>query len=135
MARTYRQAIAANIRAERARLGIDQGIFSDRMQTLGYDWSRGNMSHVEGGRKIIQAGDMLAIAISLETTVAALMGGPAEGPDVDLGAGRVISAVSVRNLAYGMPDFAVVWGGPDRDDLSISRPASAAARRAWDQTH
>lgn len=130
MGNTYRQLIAANVRAARAHAGLTQDEVAARMRVLGYGWTQGVVGHVESGRKNLLSCDILAVAVVLETTVAALMAPSPDGSPVDLGGGWQISAVSARNRAYGMGDPSVRW---QDDHLSIVSPASPWAARAADR--
>lgn len=55
--------IAANIRAERARIGIDQETLVKRMRALGYDtWHRQTVGKVERGERRVLADELPGLA-------------------------------------------------------------------------
>lgn len=130
---TYGKLVAANVRAMRARLGVDQGTISRRMQALGYtSWSASKVSACERAARQIDVDELLALAAALECSVADLTGS-ATAPDVLVAfpAGQEVSGVTVRNSVYGWRDQSVTW---DQDDEPrIYRPAEVHSARAWDQ--
>jgi transcriptional regulator with XRE-family HTH domain len=65
--------VAANVRAERARLRITQ---DDLGQRLG--WSRGRVGHLETGRRDVRATDLPALCRALGCDLGVLMRGADE---------------------------------------------------------
>ena len=69
-----RGELAANIRAERARKGLDQASVVNGMRDLGFsEWRRQTVSRVERGERRVLAEEICALTIVLGTSVAALM--------------------------------------------------------------
>jgi transcriptional regulator with XRE-family HTH domain len=71
---TYREALAANFRAARARLGLKQEDVAARMQALGHDaWCHQTVGQIERGKRRLMAEEILGAALALETSISALM--------------------------------------------------------------
>ena len=135
MAMTYADLVARNIRAARARVDLPQLTVSKRMKGFGFtSWSPSKVSECERAVRPVTTSELLALAVSLETTLAALVGAAPEDGPIDIGGEWEIGAVSVLNLSHGIPDPAVSWAGPKRLDLSITMPSGPTAVSAWNKT-
>jgi transcriptional regulator with XRE-family HTH domain len=70
----YGEVLAANIRAARARKGLNQADASERMRALGFTaWHRQTASAVEKGDRRLLAEEILGLASVLGVPMAALM--------------------------------------------------------------
>jgi len=71
---TYSHALAANIRAARARLNVSQDDIGQRMRWLGFGaWIRQTIGSIEQGHREVRADEVFGLAMALETTVVRLM--------------------------------------------------------------
>lgn len=69
-------ALAANIRAERARAALSQQEAADKMAALGYDcWSRQTLAQIERGRRRVVAEELPGLALTFGCSVAKLTEG------------------------------------------------------------
>lgn len=66
-------AIAANIRAERARANIGQQELAERMEALGWKWVRQTVGQVEGGTRRATADELIGLALCLDIPVLRLI--------------------------------------------------------------
>jgi hypothetical protein len=132
MGTTYTDLVAANLRAARARANLSQPDVSARMIRLGFTtWDPTKVSACERGKRPVQLGELLGLAVVLDCAIAELVGSNT-APDVTVTfpAGQEVSGVSVRNSVYGWRDGAMIW----RDgDLVIMRPVDPQSARTWDQ--
>src|SRR5436190_22083311 len=70
----YADVIVRNIRAVRARKGLDQGNVVARMHALGFtNWHRQTLGKIERGERRLFTEEMLGLAYALETSIEALM--------------------------------------------------------------
>ena len=107
---SYDEILAANLRAARARAGLDQAVIVERMRALGHTtWHRQTMGKIERGERRLLAAEVMALAWVLETTLAALMSPAREDGEVRFPAGDVVSARSVALLAHAHNDRSVAW--------------------------
>jgi hypothetical protein len=115
MPQSYRDVLAWNVTAQRAKLRLGGPSVAARMQALGFKtWHRQTVSSAETGERVIYADELLGLALSLQTTVLALITPPSDVPTVTLPSGDLI--VRERVTAN---DGTVGWDGnrpelPDR---------------------
>lgn len=70
----WRQTIAANIRAERARAGISQGDLAEQMRDLGFpEWRRQTVSNTEHGKRRLTCDEAIGLAWILKTNITTLL--------------------------------------------------------------
>jgi transcriptional regulator with XRE-family HTH domain len=70
----WRQTIAANIRAERARANISQGDLAEQMRDLGFpEWRRQTVSNSEHGKRRVTCDEAVGLAWILKTNVSTLL--------------------------------------------------------------
>jgi len=108
---SYDEIVAANIRAARARAGLDQAVIVERMRALGFrTWHRQTQGKVERGeRRLLGAGELMALAWCLGTTVFELLK-PADTDGLArFPSGDVIAAHSVAMSVGSYNDQAVTW--------------------------
>lgn len=113
---SYDQVLAANLRAARARAGLDQAVIVERMRALGYTtWHRQTMGKIERGDRRLLAGEVMALAWTLGTTMFELMK-PAEsaGP-VEFPSSARIAAHSVAASLAAYNDGAIRWNGAEAE--------------------
>lgn len=139
---SYGEVLAKNVRAARSRAGLTQDELAGRMRALGYAaWLYQTVGNVEKGKRRVTAEEVLGLALSLDTTIAALMGAADQDQAVVLPNGHGIHSSSVERLAgRGVNDHAVQWqddgtpmflrytAPPTRDpfDREVFGPAMAA---------
>lgn len=103
-----------NIRAARAALGITQASVARRMNQLGFTWYPQTAGLVERNERPLDAAELAALALVLETTVEALALPRPEVPLVAFG-DQVVPAQRLSVI-----DDSVTWDG---DDLKITAPS------------
>jgi len=88
---TCGEMLAANLRAARARVGLDQAVVVERMRALGFaSWHRQTMGKVERGERRLMAEEVIALTHVLETTLYGLMS-PSGNDDVRFRSGDRVS--------------------------------------------
>lgn len=108
---TYADVIVQNLRAARARKGLEQRDLVERMRALGVtNWHRQTLSRVERGERRLLAEEIFALALALETSISALMGNLGDEKGIEL-PGGVITSAEVMTLASGRNSGAVQWEG------------------------
>jgi transcriptional regulator with XRE-family HTH domain len=112
---SYDEVLTRNIRAARSRLDLEQKNIVARMRALGHDtWHRQTMGKVERGERRVTGEEMIALALALETTIAALMAPRDEDGAVELRSGARLPVEVVRLSAVGkIVDGAVRWDGDE----------------------
>jgi hypothetical protein len=68
MTTTIRELMSANIRAQRARLGLLQADVAKRMNDLGHHWYPQTAGLVERSQRPLYADELVALALALDTT-------------------------------------------------------------------
>ena len=108
---SYDEIVAANIRAARARAGLDQVVIVERMRALGFTtWHRQTQGKVErGDRRLLGAEEIMALASCLGTTVFDLLKPADTSVLVRFPSGDVIAAHSVAMSVGAYNDQAVTW--------------------------
>src|SRR5262249_43156081 len=109
-AKPYGLILGRNISAARGRLQLSQRATSARMRARGFGWQQQTLAAVEKAKRRPTAEEVLGLALSLDTTIAALMS--ASDPDgfVELPNGAAIHSSSLERLAgRGVNDHAVQW--------------------------
>jgi hypothetical protein len=109
---SYKEVLAWNVAGQRAKLHLGGPSLAARMQALGFKtWHRQTVSDAETARRVIYADELLGLALSLQTTVLALITPPSDVPTVTLPSGDLI----VRERVTA-DDGTVGWDG-DRLEL------------------
>lgn len=113
---SYDGVLAANLRAARARAGLDQAVVVERMRALGYTtWHRQTMGKIERGDRRLLAAEVMALAWALGVTIFELMK-PAESAGlVEFPSGSRIGAHSVAASLGAYNDGAVRWNGAEAE--------------------
>jgi hypothetical protein len=89
---SYRDILAGNVAAERARTRLRQESLAERMRALGWKtWRKQTVSDIEVGKRAIQGDEMLGLALALQTTVPALMALPFDAAIVALPSGDLVA--------------------------------------------
>jgi 8-oxo-dGTP diphosphatase len=99
--KTPEAILAGNIAAARARRRLDQQDLADRMRALGWKWVRQTVGEVENNRRRLTAGEILGLAICLETTVPRLMAPLMEDEWIGLPNGMSLRVGAVVALVTG----------------------------------
>lgn len=117
---TYAEVLTRNIRAARSRQGLDQKNIVARMRALGHDkWHRQTMGKVERGERRVTTEEMLALALALETSIAALMAPTDEDKIIGLPSGETVTVTSVwQSARWASNDGEVRWEG----DVPVFEP-------------
>ena len=123
---SYREVLAGNIRAARARAGLGQELVAGRMRRLGFsEWRYQTVGVAEKGKRRITAEEVMALAWVLQTSVYELMR-PAESAGlVRFPAGDAISARSIALSATAHNDRAVTWQDAEPEFTTDSGEVSA----------
>lgn len=96
---TYADVLVRNVKAARARLGLDQADAVARMRALGFaTWHRQTMGKVERAERRLTAEEVLGLAACLETTVQQLMSPRITDAPVELPSGEVLASIQVMAL-------------------------------------
>lgn len=91
MVKTAAQALAANIRARRALLGLSQVDLADAMRSLGHRWNRATVANVESNVRLVSTDELVSLALVLDALVGELLD-PGE-EDLDYGGPEPLRAV------------------------------------------
>lgn len=119
---SYADVIVRNVRAERARRGLEQRDLVERMRALGLaNWHRQTLSRVERGERRLLAEEVMALAIALETTVSELM-----VPHDDDAQIVFPSGVKVAGMRLLSNDRSVTWDEKNAPVVSPPRPLDNA---------
>jgi transcriptional regulator with XRE-family HTH domain len=111
MAMSYRDVLARNIRAERARAGLSQQDVAARMRMLGFQaWKHQTVGSVERGSRRVTAEEILGLAISLTTSISTLMTPKTTRDALALPSGITLTMNAAGALALGEPSNAI-WHG------------------------
>lgn len=112
MADSYGTVLAKNVRAARARKGLDQEPLAARMRALGYPaWRRQTVASVEKGNRRLTAEEIVALALALQTTIGALMEPAADDEFVSLPSGQLVRGVTVSVSIRSGYDSTIMWEG------------------------
>jgi hypothetical protein len=116
MPQSYRDVLAGNAAAQRARLRLRGESVAARMRALGWKtWRKQTVSDVEAGKRAIQGDEVLGLALVLQTTVPALTALPFDAAAVALPSGDLVAAARVTANIGG-----VDWEG---DSPKLTPPA------------
>lgn len=139
-AASYDEILAANLRAARARVRLDQADVVERMRALGYTtWHRQTMGKVERGERRLLAAEVRALAWVLDTNLPALMSTTSGDGEVRFPSGDHVSAQSDALLTLGYNDRSVTWDDtkptftPDKGEVTaqvVIRPRHFAVSSA-----
>jgi transcriptional regulator with XRE-family HTH domain len=111
---SYAEVITRNIRAARARAGLDQAEVVARMRSMGYDtWHRQTMGKVERGERKVAAEEIIGLSEALDMSIAELMAPIAKDKMVSLPSGALVSVEHVQRSVSGLNDHEIVWSGHD----------------------
>lgn len=109
---TYADVLAMNLRAARARRGLDQEPLAARMRALGYSaWRRQTVANVEKGARRLTAEEMLGLAVALETSLVGLLEPVMDDKMIEMPSGHAIPVIVVHELIWGGSEYSVTWQG------------------------
>lgn len=105
--------LAANIAAARVRRDLQQQDLAERMRALGWKWVRqtvGEVEKKEQGRRVTP-GELVGLAIALETSVTRLTSPLPEDREVELPSGLSLRASAVQGYVTGewVTDERILW--------------------------
>ncbi len=109
---TYADVLAKNVRAARARRGLEQEPLAARMRALGFSaWRRQTVASVEKGARRLMAEEVFGLALALETRFTALLEPAREDGPIGLSSGAEVPFLAVHELIWGGSDYTVRWDG------------------------
>lgn len=107
----YGAVVSRNIGAARARTRASQAALAVRMRALGYSWYPQTIGLIERGERRLEIGELLAIALALETSVGALLDPSTDDPFVELPSGQRVQAGTVQRSVRHFNDGRIWWEG------------------------
>jgi 8-oxo-dGTP diphosphatase len=120
---SYGLLISRNIVAARARARMSQSALAARMRALGYGWYPQTVGSVERGERRLEISELLAAALALETSIAALLDPSHDEQFVELPSGdRVLAKTVLRSIRH-FNDGMVSWQG-NKPRLATREPES-----------
>lgn len=109
---SYADVLARNMRAARARRGLEQEPVAARMRALGFSaWRRQTVAAVEKGARRLTAEEVLGLALALETRLFSLVEPSREDDPIGLPSGASMPFLTVHALIYGGSKYTVRWDG------------------------
>lgn len=112
MATSYADLLMRNVKAARARRGLDQEMLAARMRALGFEvWVRQTVARVENGKRRLTAEEVFGLAIALEISVMRLMEAVRDDGRIGLPSGAELPFGTVHELLWGGTDYGVKWDG------------------------
>lgn len=125
MGTSYEDLIAGNVRALRARANLSQEQVADRMYYLGFaTWSHHKVSKTERAVSPVAAGDLLGLAVTLECTLAELVGSATPPADeIEFPAGYKVNGLMVQHSAQGWNERNVIWQPDGTARIWLAGPA------------
>src|SRR5579875_751710 len=98
----YADVLAKNVRAARARRGLEQEPLAVRMRALGFSaWRRQTVASVEKNTRRLTAEEVFGLAFALETSVISLLEPAREDGPVSLPSGAEVPFLAVHELFWG----------------------------------
>jgi transcriptional regulator with XRE-family HTH domain len=119
----YADVLAKNVRAARARSGLEQEALATRMRALGFSaWRRQTVAAVEKSTRRLTAEETLGLALALETRLTSLLEPVRDDGPIELPSGQVMLFLTVHELIWGGSELTVWWNGnepefPAKDPL------------------
>lgn len=106
----YTDVLAKNVRAARARRGLDQEPLAARMRALGFPaWRRQTVANVEKNTRRLTAEEVVGLALALETSFMSLVEPVREDGPVGLPSGAEMPFLTAHGLFWGGTQFTVTW--------------------------
>jgi transcriptional regulator with XRE-family HTH domain len=127
---TYAEVLARNVRAARARKGLEQEPVAARMRALGFSaWRRQTVASVEKSSRRLTAEEVLGLALALETRLTLLLEPARDDGPIGLPSGQSMLFLTVHELIWGGSELTVSWNGdvPEFPTEESSREARIAA--------
>lgn len=88
------------------------------MSALGFAWRQQTIARVETGQRPVTAGEILGLALALETSALALLDPSLDDRAVELPSGHPLSVKSLKWLLRNWNDGSVVWPGDETPDVT-----------------
>jgi len=112
VATSYADALMRNVRAARARRGLEQELLAARMRALGFSaWARQTVARVEAGKRRLTAEEVFGLALALETRFTALLEPVSDDGPIALPSGDELLFNTVHELIWGGSEYTVSWDG------------------------
>lgn len=109
---SYAEVLARNVRAARARKGLDQEPVAARMRALGFTaWRRQTVAGVEKNTRRLTVEEVLGLALALETRLIYLLEPEPEDDPISLPSGASMLFLTVHALIWGGSEYSVSWDG------------------------
>lgn len=106
----YAEVLAQNVRAARARKGLDQEPVAARMRALGFPaWRRQTVAGVEKNTRRVTAEEVFGLAVALETSFMSLVEPVREDGPVGLPSGAELPFLAAHCLFWGGSELSVTW--------------------------
>lgn len=110
VATSYAEVLARNVRAARARRGLEQEPLAARMRALGFSaWRRQTVAAVEKSTRRLTAEEVVGLALALETRLYSLVEPAREDDPIGLPSGASIPFLAMHALLYGGSKYTVTW--------------------------
>jgi transcriptional regulator with XRE-family HTH domain len=132
---TYADVLTRNIRTARAAKRLGQANVVARMRALGFTaWHRQTVGKIERGERRVLADELLGLALTLETSIGALMAPSHDDKQIALPSGVSVLEATVRYSIRYRNDGSVRWEGDTphfiepAQELSTSESLDAQSR-------
>lgn len=107
---SYAEVLAKNMRAARARLGLEQEPLAARMRALGFSaWRRQTVASAEKNTRRLTAEEVLGLAVALETRITALLEPVQSDDPIALPSGAEMRFETMHELIWGGSIHGVQW--------------------------
>lgn len=120
-ASSYGLVISRNVVAARARIRMSQSSLAARMKALGYGWYPQTVGSVERGERRLEVGELLGLALALETSVGTLLDPSRDDRLVGLPSGDMLISGTVLRSIRHFNDGMVSWVG-DKPRFATREP-------------
>ena len=129
---SYADVLAKNVRAARARRGLEQEPLAARMRALGFSaWRRQTVASVEKGTRRLTTEEVFGLALALETRFYALLEPTLEDGMIGLPSGDMMPFRAVHELLHGGSKYTVSWDGDVPSFPTEDPPTWPAAERDY----
>jgi transcriptional regulator with XRE-family HTH domain len=120
---SYSEVLARNVRAARARLGLEQEPLAARMRALGFEsWRRQTVANVEKNTRRVTAEEVFGLALALETRLMGLMEPVTSDDPISLPSGASMAFMAVHEMLWGASQYAIAWDGDTPRFLEYNPP-------------
>jgi transcriptional regulator with XRE-family HTH domain len=120
---SYGLLISRNVVAQRARIRMSQASLAARMKALGFGWYPQTVSSVERGDRRLDVGELVGVALALETSIGMLLDPSSDEQFIELPSGDRMLAGTILRLVRHFNDGMVSWDG-DKPRFATREPDS-----------